>query len=100
MELHRKAAQGSYTDLNSLSAAHGEVTGVYQSNDWVRFHFPGYCFSDFGSGYTRGQDFAVDVDWFDVLEAILRFAALGNRDAQCLQAVLAALVEHRSADSA
>jgi hypothetical protein len=112
MILRRKPSQNEdMVPEYNVSEEHSVVSGVHQDSKWwnecastnvnhhskparvttsVRFHFDRY------NSEVRGQDFAVDVEWSDVLIAIERFVKHGDRQAQCLQAVLLAYAEHSS----
>jgi hypothetical protein len=63
---------------------------VLRATTAVRFHFGCYNFNNDADQF-RTRNFAVEVEWSDVLIAIERFAAHGNQQAVCLQAVLNAI---------
>ena len=65
------------------------------STTTLRFHFPEYNNAYATGDRKHNQDFAVDLEWADVLTAIEKFAEYGNREAQCLQAVLRCISDHR-----
>jgi hypothetical protein len=67
-----------------------KIAQWYSATTTLRFDFPEY--NNYGNR-SRNSDFAVEVEWGDVLIAIDKFAAHGNREAQCLQAVLRCIRE-------
>lgn len=76
-------------EQNARASNQTNTSSVNRSSRSVQFLFDAYNFKEHrGDLPIRAQDFAVDLEWSDVLTAIERFAAHGDREAQCLKAAL------------
>lgn len=95
----------------NVSERNNDITGVHEnSEDWEERHNDWrntkgiltatttvrFLFDEFGakpSGIERYTNFAVDVQWTDVIESITRFAEHGHPEARVVQAVLDVLAQ-------
>jgi hypothetical protein len=94
-EAHREVNGPVFVSEALNSSMHhydGEASGaIMRDTVGVRFHFSAFGVRTFGRDKFRGQTFAVDLEWSDVLLAVERFAAAGRPKSAMLQDIFRAL---------